>query len=1110
MGIDIHTLIIIISISNLLQVAALFFQYSLNKVYNGVGWWLLGTAFSAIGYGLLFLRGIIPFKLITVILANSLILTGFILIYIGVMRFLERKESRRVIISVSAVFIISFLYYTFGNDDITMRTVVVYSAVAIISLLTAKDLFINKTESIMASANFNSIVYLLYGLFFTFRAMVTLTVDPVNTLFTPTVIQAVSFIFLFIYGILLTFGQIIMLNQRLNSDNLKDKENMEMVFNTSPDSVLVTRLHDGLIVKINDGFLNLTGFGSDDVIGKSVIDLDIWHNPDDRQRFLKLLSEKGFCENEEFTFYRKDSTPFIGLLSAKVFSLIDTPHIITVTRDITGHKKIEAELRESEKKFRHLIENSHDIIYTLTPEGVFTFVSPAWTVLLGHPVSQVQGHSFMPFVHPDDVSVCMLWLQKVIETGERLEGVEYRVRHIDGRWFWHTSSAVPLRDEDGKVIAFEGTARDITRRKIIEQELKEREEQLRNIFVNAPVGIFHSNWDGHFVEVNPALAEMLGYSSSEELISAIDDMTTQIYADPEVRPQIMEALKNTDGWIHFDEITWKRKDNCLITIDMTGRRVYNSAGGFSYLEGFIEDITERKLAENALRESSQKLEAIISASPDGIGMVSLDGKLQLISDRLALMYGYTLEQKDELIGKVIIDFIDPSNHKLLTEHIHNLMYGRGKGRNDNRIVEYLALKKDNTRFYAEVKYAVLSDSQGDPVNILFVERDITEHKLAGEALRESEEKLNTLFSSMTEMVVLHELVFDKNGEAVDYRITDCNNAFTEIIGIQKNDAVGKPATEVYHTETAPFLEEYARVALTGDPYEYTTYYEPLDKHFSISVVSPKKNNFATITTDVTGIRKIQAEIFAKNEELENYLYIASHDLRSPLVNIQGFSNRLQRQTNLIKTIISNSELPSEDKADIDSIIEEGIPKSLKYIFSSVNKMDNLLAGLLHLSRTGRTLMTISKVDINQLFGTIINNYNFQLTELDASVIISDLPPCYGDENLLNQLFSNIIGNAIKYRDKNRKLKLNITARTEFTKVIYSIKDNGPGIEQRHLEKIWDIFYKVDSGQPDAGDGLGLSIVKRIAEKHNGKVSVESEPGKGSVFYIELHRNEFTV
>ncbi len=136
-------------------------------------------------------------------------------------------------------------------------------------------------------------------------------------------------------------------------------------------------------------------------------------------------------------------------------------------------RRAENALRDSEEKFRLLVENSHDIIYSLSSDGTFIFVSPAWTRLLGHPVSEVAGKTFQPFVHPDDLPGCMAFLHSVIETGNREEGIEYRVRHVDGAWYWHTSSAVPFRDAADTVVGFYGIARDITERKKKEEDTKE-------------------------------------------------------------------------------------------------------------------------------------------------------------------------------------------------------------------------------------------------------------------------------------------------------------------------------------------------------------------------------------------------------------------------------------------------------------------------------------------------------------------------------------------------------------------------------------------------------------------------------------------------------------
>jgi len=404
---------------------------------------------------------------------------------------------------------------------------------------------------------------------------------------------------------------------------------------------------------------------------------------------------------------------------------------------------------------------------------------------------------------------------------------------------------------------------------------------------------------------------------------------------------------------------------------------------------------------------------------------------------------------------------------------------------------------------------VVTLHDGKPIKLTGIFQDITEQKQAAQALKESEAKLSALFASLTEMVVMHELVLNDAGEAIDYRILDCNKVFTEFTGISKEDAIGTLASELYQSTPPPYLEKYAKVVLEGESEEFTTYYPPLDKHLMISVVSPQAGKFATITTDITPMMQIQETIMEKNREMENYLYVASHDLRTPLVNIQGFSQRLKKQADSIKKLFADKTLEPELRHQLDTITDEDIPKSLSFILGNIEKMDTLIKGLLQLSRTGRVGMNIQKIDMNELFAKIVHSFDFLIKEAQCEVQIDQLPECYGDAALLDQLFANIIGNALKYSDSKRSLEITVSAKTEYNRVVYTIRDTGKGIAENQLGKIWDVFYRIDPRSDKTGDGIGLSLVKRIAEKHKGKVWAESDENSGSVFYIELHTNSFT-
>lgn len=240
----------------------------------------------------------------------------------------------------------------------------------------------------------------------------------------------------------------------------------------------------------NDRWAEIIGYSIEEIWPVSIKTWEKFVHPDDFKASWKQLERHFRGETEHYQIevrMRHKNGGWVWVLDAgAVISWTEDgkPLMMMGThQDITRQKLAEGVLRASEEKHRHLIEHSHDIIYTLSLDGVFTFVSPAWELLLGHDPAGVVGHHFSEFIHPEDVSGCAAWLEKALTTGERQEGCVYRVRHADGSWRWHTSSSVPLLDAEGRVCGVEGVARDITDHKQAEAALLQSQERLRQLAV---------------------------------------------------------------------------------------------------------------------------------------------------------------------------------------------------------------------------------------------------------------------------------------------------------------------------------------------------------------------------------------------------------------------------------------------------------------------------------------------------------------------------------------------------------------------------------------------------------------------------------------------------
>ncbi len=257
--------------------------------------------------------------------------------------------------------------------------------------------------------------------------------------------------------------------------------------------------------------------------------------------------------------------------------------------------------------------------------------------------------------------------------------------------------------------------------------------------------------------------------------------------------------------------------------------------------------------------------------------------------------------------------------------------------------------------------------------------------------------------------------------------------------------------------------------------------------------------------DITEQKNTEEIIRQKNKELETFLYVTSHDLRSPLINIEGFSAKIKSGLQKLSNLLPEDCSQHQEFNEVSEIVNKSLPRNLSVVLSNVEKMDTLISGLLKIARTGKLKLYIEPVNMDKLIRNIRITLGFQEEQANAHYEIKPLPDCYGDQNLINQLFTNLIDNAIKYRKPHQPVSIKIDAVHDESTATYRIQDNGIGISASNQNKVWDVFYRVDD-ETQKGDGIGLSLAAKIVERHKGSIWVESEQGKGSTFFVRLPRN----
>ncbi len=832
--------------------------------------------------------------------------------------------------------------------------------------------------------------------------------------------------------------------KRIEEELRKSEEKYRTIFESFHDVYYQTD-KESLVTIISPSVHTRAGWNPEEIIGHPVTEFFL--NPDDSDVMMQRLLESGAVNDYELKLKAKDGRVIETSVSSQLMIGNDGQPIGVegILRDITERKHAEEALRESEEKYRDLVENLAEVVYALDLNGKIQYISPAIQSLMGYTPEEMEGRAFAGLVHKEDLPLAMERF-KVLLSGHTTLPREYRVKAKSGEIRWIHTSNRPVFKGD-RVVGVQGVLSDITERKKAEETMQFMQFSIDRTADAA----FWMGKDARFIYVNEAACRSLGYSRKELLHMTVHDIDPDFPA--EVWPEHWKDVKKRGSFAL--ESHHRTKDGRVFPVEVTVN--YLKFGGKEYNCAFVKDITERKKAEEALRENEEKYRAIFESINDVYFRTDSDGRVTLISPSVRIQAGWDPE---EIVGKQVADFyLNPDDHKKTMEKL-----------NESGVVNDYELKllaKDGSVIETSASSNLVFDKNGKSVGLEGVLRNITERKRAEVELQAREAYLDHLIEGAQEAIVMA----DNDGKAL--RI---NKEFTKLFGYTHEEAEGRVIDELIvpedlKTSAKSFTKNVAR----GKRVAFEALRRSKDKTLidvsvlaSPIVISGKQVGTYGIYRDITERKRTEEQIKTSLKEKEILLQEIHHRVKN---NMQIISSLLNLQSRHIK-----------DK------------QSLELFKSSQNRVKSM--ALIH-ERLYQS-KDFNKVDVadyvrgltNHLFITFGVNKDIISLKVNIKNIFLNVNTAIPCGLIINELVSNSLKHAFPDGKKGEiKISMHPSNKNEVELVV---RDNGVGMpEEMDLKNT---------------NSLGLNLVGMLVEDQlHGEIKLDKKGGTTFRFRLKIKK-----